>query len=110
MELTVNEVKQAIQTLPTQERREIFDWLSEEENVRRKKQKQFRADQARQKEIDEWLRANRKKYMIEWVCLDGGKLVAHGSDGRQVYRQAKEAGIEVPFMHHIVEESDWGGW
>ncbi len=110
MELTLNEVKQAIEILPGEERREIFNWLSEEENANRKKQKQLQADIARQKKIDKWLRANREKYMNKWVCLDGDKLIAYGLDGRKVYRQAKEKGIEVPFMHHIVEESDWGGW
>jgi DnaJ-class molecular chaperone len=110
MELTVNEVKQAIETLPSQERREIFDWLNEEENANRKKQTQFQADIAQQKKFSEWLRANREKFMNQWVCFDGDKLIAHSLDGRKVYKQAKEKGIEVPFMHHIVEESDWGGW
>lgn len=110
MELTLSEVKQAIETLPNKDRREIFDWLSEEENVSRKTQSQFQADLEQQKRINNWLRANRAKYMNQWVCLDDDKLIAHGSDGREVYRQAKEYGIEVPFMHHIVEESDWGGW
>ena len=101
MELTVSELKQAIETLPHEDRREIFDWLSEEENANRNLQKQLQADIARQKKINEWLRANREKYMNQWVCLDG----------RKIYRQAKEKGIEVPFMHHIVEEKyPFGGW
>ena len=63
------------------------------------------------KKIDKWLRANREKYMNQWVCLDSDKLIAHGLDGRKVYKQAKEKGIEVPFMHHIVEEKySFGGW
>ena len=49
MELTLNEVKQAIEILPSEERREIFDWLSEAENDSRQKQKQFQADIALQK-------------------------------------------------------------
>ena len=109
MELILNEVKQAIETLPNEDRREIFDWLSEEENVNRNTQKQLQADIAEQKKINEWLRANRKKFMNQWVCLEGDKLIAHGLDGRKVYRQAKEKGIKVPFMYHIVEENDCGG-
>ena len=110
MELTVSEVKQAIETLPNEDRREIFDWLSEEENANRKTQNRLQTDLEQQKKINDWLRVNRAKYMNQWVCLDGDKLIAHGTDGRKVYRHAKEYGIEVPFMHHIVEESDWGGW
>ena len=104
MELTLNEVKQAIETLPNEDRREIFDWLSEEENANHTTQNQLQADIAQQKKINNWLRANREKFMNQWVCLDGDTLIAHGLDGRKVYRQAKEKGIEVPFMHHIVEE------
>ncbi|MGI9055818.1 MAG: DUF5678 domain-containing protein [Pyrinomonadaceae bacterium] len=110
MELTVSEVKQAIQTLPNEKRKEIFDWLSEEEKDARIKQEQFQTDTLRQKKTDQWLKENREKYMNQWVCVDGDRLIAHGSDGRKVYRQAKNSGIETPFMHHFVEESDWGGW
>ncbi|CAN5339330.1 hypothetical protein BH20ACI1_BH20ACI1_25930 [soil metagenome] len=110
MELTLTEVKQAIETLPHEEKKEIFDWLNLEENTKGKKQKQLQADIERLKETDNWLRENREKYMNQWVCLDGDKLIAHGEDGRKVYRQAKEKGIKVPFMHHFVKETDWGGW
>ncbi len=58
----------------------------------------------------EWVRANREKYMNEWVCLVGDKLIAHGADALEVHRKAVEAGIEIPYLEHIVEESDWGGW
>ncbi len=110
MELTTSEIIQAIETLPGAERAEIFDWLSEKEKAERLTRKQLETDIARQKKTDQWLKKNREKYMNQWVCLDGGKLIAHGADGREVYQKAKAAGIEVPFMHHFVEESDWGGW
>jgi methionyl-tRNA synthetase len=110
MELTLTEVKQAITTLPSEERKEILSWLSEKENVKREKHNLLQADIERQRKTNQWLRENREKYMNQWVCLDGDELIANGLDGRKVYRQAKETGIEVPFMHHIVEESDWGGW
>ncbi|MEP7038351.1 MAG: DUF5678 domain-containing protein, partial [Acidobacteriota bacterium] len=93
-----------------EERKEIFDWLNAEENSKREKQKQLQADIERLKKTDNWLRENREKYMNQWVCLDGDKLIAHGEDGQKVYRQAKEKRIEVPFMHHFVKETDWGGW
>ncbi|CAN5395554.1 hypothetical protein BH10ACI1_BH10ACI1_10520 [soil metagenome] len=110
MELTVSELKQALQTLPSQEREEIREWLSEAEKANRKKPKQLKSDIERQKKTDRWLKENRINYMNQWVCLDGDQLIAHGLDGRKVYQDAKDAGIKVPFMHHIVEESDWGGW
>ena len=54
---------------------------------------------------------NREKYMNEWVCLEGDELVAHGTDALEVDRRAREAGIEAPFLEHIVEEKyPFGGW
>jgi len=110
MELTISEVKRAIQTLPNEEKEEIRDWLNGEEQSKRHKQNQLQNDIERQKKIDRWLKENREKFMNQWICLDGDRLIASGGDGREVYQKAKNAGIEVPFMHHIVEESDWGGW
>ncbi len=111
MELTVSEVIQAIETLPSEERKEIRNWLNKEENAEREKQTQLQADIERYKKTDEWLRANREKYMNQWVCLNGDKLIAYGTDALEVDRQAKEAGIKSPFLEHIVEEKyPFGGW
>ena len=111
MELTLNEVKEVIQTLPNEDREEIRDWLNQEEKAKRAKQKQLQADIERYKKTDEWLRTNREKYLNQWVCLNGDKLIAHGTDALEVDRQAKEAGIESPFLEHIIEEKyPFGGW
>jgi len=48
--------------------------------------------------------------MNQWVCLEGDQLIAHGADGLEVHCKAKEVGIKIPFVHHIVPEVDWGGW
>lgn len=60
----------------------------------------------------EWLSKHRHEYPGEYVALDGDRLVSHGTDGREVYRQARAAGVKVPFMAHI-EPADalpFGGW
>lgn len=64
----------------------------------------------RYKKARKWLDENEHKYMNQWVCLEGDKLIAHGDDGLEVHKKAKEVGIEIPFVHHIVPETDWGGW
>ena len=111
MELTVSEVKQAIQTLPSEERKEIFEWLNREEQTKPEKTTQLKADIERFKKTEKWLAENRKKYMNQWVCLYGDKLIAHGTDALEVDREAKEKGIEAPFLEHIVEEKyPFGGW
>ncbi len=60
----------------------------------------------------EWLSKHRHEYPGEYVALDGDRLVSHGTDGREVYRQARAAGVKVPFIAHI-EPADalpFGGW
>ena len=60
----------------------------------------------------EWLREHRDQYIGEWVALDGDRLLAHGSDARQVYDQARGQGVRVPAVVRI-EPSDgmpFGGW
>ena len=64
----------------------------------------------RYKKARKWLDAHSEEYMNEWVCLEGDELIAHGTDALEVHRKAKEAGIEIPFVHHIVPEYDMGAW
>jgi len=65
----------------------------------------------RYRKAKKWLAENSEQYMNKWVCLEGDKLIAVDDDGRTVYQKAKEAGIEIPFIHHIVDESmPFGGW
>jgi Arc/MetJ-type ribon-helix-helix transcriptional regulator len=52
----------------------------------------------------EWLRNNRAAHMGEWVALHKGRLIAHGKNGLDVFRDARERGVDPPLMHRIVEE------
>ena len=59
-----------------------------------------------------WVSAHRDEYLGQWVAVEGERLVAHGTDPRQVYLAARDAGIEVPYIVHVVkrEEPFTGGW
>jgi hypothetical protein len=108
MQLTANEVIETIKTLPIDERAKIRDWINEEEKVQLSTESQERLE--RYRKAKKWLAENSEQYMNQWVCLYGDKLIASGTDGLEVHRKAKEAGIESPFLHHIVKEELWGGW
>lgn len=59
-----------------------------------------------------WLSQHRHEYAGQYVALDENRLVSHGTDGREVYRQAQAAGVTHPFIAHI-EPADalpFGGW
>ena len=113
MQTTLEQIKQVVLQLPTEEFEKFDEWYEAE---RRKKPKDEKKEKLKKYEIErfqkaqEWIHKNREKYMNEWVCLEGDQLIAHGTDALEVHRKAKEAGIEIPYLEHIVEESDWGGW
>ncbi|CAN5759048.1 hypothetical protein BH20ACI3_BH20ACI3_24910 [soil metagenome] len=47
------------------------------------------------------------------VAVEGDKLVAHGTNPRQVYLSACEAGISVPFIVRVQKREETfmvGGW
>src|SRR5687767_10406803 len=53
----------------------------------------------------EWLRMNRKLYHGQWVGLDGGRLIAYGSEASEVFAAVRAKGIPLPFITFIPEEA-----
>ncbi len=57
----------------------------------------------RQREV-KWIADNRSSYAGQWVAVEGDRLVAADMDARKVFVAAKAAGIEIPFVVHILPE------
>src|SRR5262245_37487351 len=53
----------------------------------------------------EWLRMNRERYQGQWVGLDGGRSVAHGSEGSEVFAAVRAEGIQLPFIAYVAREA-----
>lgn len=110
---TANDVIETIKTLPVLEKDKVFDWVEAERHQsdeRPPNGNEVEAPLKRFRKAQDWVRKNRAEYMNQWVCLDGDRLIAHGFDALEVDRQAIAAGITVPYLEHIVEETDLGGW
>lgn len=60
----------------------------------------------------EWLKAHREEYAGQYVALAGDVLVGHGRTIREAYDQAKDKGVENPFLVRLASESDvlFAGW
>lgn len=62
------------------------------------------------RELDEyrsakqWIAEHRAQYLGQWVALAGDRLISHGANAKQVYNDAKAAGIQIPFVVQIIEE------
>lgn len=113
MQTNLEQIKQAVLHLPSEDLEKFDEWYKAEKHLKVKDEKKENLKKyqvERFQKAQEWVRKNREKYMNQWVCLEGDKLIAHGIDALEVHQKAKEAGIEIPYLEHIVEESDWGGW
>jgi hypothetical protein len=59
-----------------------------------------------------WIAEHRQEYIGEWVALDGDQMIAHGSNAREVYLAALQAGFDSPYMDRVekLDEPFVGGW
>ena len=48
-----------------------------------------------------WTQKPDMRFLGEWVALEGETVLAHGPDGKAVYKAARAQGIESPFMFHV---------
>ena len=60
-----------------------------------------------------WTREPDRRYLGQWVALQGSRVVASGIDGKVVYKTAREQGVQIPFMFFVAEPDPRpfvGGW
>ncbi len=111
---TAEQILETVRALPISERKKFFDLAEEEKQKILSEKKAKKADSTDERTkfqlAMKWLAENRQNFLGQWVCLDGDRLVAHGADAVKIYKEAREKGIEVPFVEHIVEEKQaYGG-
>ncbi|MGI8469419.1 MAG: hypothetical protein ACR2N3_13300 [Pyrinomonadaceae bacterium] len=113
MQTNLEQIKQVVLQLPAEEFEKFDEWYEAEKRNKSKgaaKENLKKHQVERYRKARKWLDEHAAEYMNQWVCLEGDKLIAHGSDALQVHRAAKQAGIVTPFVHHIVPEVDMGSW
>jgi len=113
MQTNLEQAKQVVLQLPTEDFEKFDEWYeakkqNKSKNEEKEARKKYQLERFRK--AQEWVIKNREQYMNQWVCLEGDRLIAHSTDALEVHNKALEAGIEIPYLEHIVEESDWGGW
>ncbi|MCY7348897.1 MAG: DUF5678 domain-containing protein [Pyrinomonadaceae bacterium] len=111
MQTNIEQVTNIIRAMPLEDLDELSEVIAAEKQAKREKKEKLNWRLERYKKARKWLDEHEAEYMNKWVCLEGDKLIAVDDDGRTVYQTAKDAGIEIPFIHHIVDESvPFGGW
>jgi len=104
MQTNIEQVTSMIRALPLEDLDKLSKVIDEAKQAKREKKEKADWRLERYKKARKWLDQHEAEYMNKWVCLEGDKLIAVDDDGRTVYQTAIEAGIETPFIHHIVEE------
>ncbi len=68
-------------------------------------------DETRDRRL-EWLKSHREEYAGQYVALAGDVLVGHGPTIREAHEQAKQKGVENPFLVRLTSESEvlFAGW
>lgn len=111
MQTSLEQAIEIIRALPVEDYSKLREVIDEEERAKREAVETADYRLERYKKAQKWLEEHSEEYMNQWVCLEGEQLIAHSADGRDLYQKAKVAGIEIPFIHHIVEEKySFGGW
>jgi len=59
-----------------------------------------------------WVELHREEFLDQWVALDGGRLISHGADVKKVYDEARQQGINSPYLVRVSQkpEAFMGGW
>ena len=103
---TVEQIIEGAKKLPVEERRRLRSLETLESNGGAK------SDYRTRERERAWIVAHRDEYPGKWVAVEDDNLVAQGTNPRQVYLAAREAGIEVPYLVRVEkrEEPHTGGW
>lgn len=108
---TIEEILNAARSLPPPDRRRLRQLLAEDEL--QEGLSQNGVSQAPQRDIEmRWLSEHETEFVGQWLALDGDRLIAHGPDAQQVYKEAFAAGVEAPFVVFAEDpqKPQWGGW
>jgi len=106
MQTNIEQVTSIIYAMPLEDLDKLIGVIDEAKQAKREKKEKANWRLERYKKAGKWLDENEAEYLNKWVCLEGDRLIAVDDDGRTVYQKAIEAGIESPFVHHIVEEPE----
>ena len=93
-------ILERVRRLPPAKQEEILRFA---EGLQHASEARILPSRDRSREID-WLKHNRNNYLGQWIVVEGDRLVAADADALTAYNAAADAGIEVPFLIHVVPD------
>ena len=108
---TAEEVLENVRLLPKFER-EKFSKLVEAEkkqDIPNSEDSKIRGEKFRL--ALNWIEEHKEEFDGQFVLLDGDNLIAHGKEAKPLYTEARDKGIEIPFVKRVkAKELPFGGW
>ncbi|HEX4949553.1 MAG TPA: hypothetical protein VFZ34_22950 [Blastocatellia bacterium] len=105
-EITLENVYRQAQQLPPEEQQKLIEAISARLKKKPLGQRVHPSvpykDRSRE---HQWLRENSRKYIGQWVGLEGDRLLVHGTDAKEVFAAADATGVDRP-LHFFVEAPD----
>ncbi|MFN7931363.1 MAG: DUF5678 domain-containing protein [Blastocatellia bacterium] len=111
----VETIKQQAAGLTPREKSQLGHYLLEQatldQGLRPGTSSQHETEVQRLRQL-EWLKTHREEYAGQYVALDGDRLVGQGRTMAEAHQQARQNGVEQPFLMRMTSEDEIlpGGW
>lgn len=108
-------IKQQVANLTPQEKAQLERYLQEQAKLAQptplSTEEEETAARKRQQHMN-WMKAHREEYAGQYVALDGDRLVGQGRTLAEAHTQARQNGVNDPFLVRLTSESEvlCGGW
>jgi hypothetical protein len=112
---TAEQLIENVRALPLSEKEKFFS-LAEAEKLKILSEREAKDLELKEKNKKfqlalQWIEEHKEEYDGQFVLLDGDKLLAHGTDAKALYAEARAGGIKTPLVHRVKAEIlPFGGW
>ena len=108
---TAEQIIENVRTLPRSERQKFFDLIEVEKYKEIETNEELEQKNKKFRQALQWIDKHKEEFDGQFVVLDGNQLVAHGTDSKTVYDEARAKGYKSPFLKRVkAKVLPFGGW
>lgn len=108
---TAEKILESVRALPKVERKKVFELIEAEKYKDQDQSLDLRRQNEKFQSALQWIEKHKEEFDGKFVVLDGDKLIAHGTDSKTVYDEARAKGYKSPFLKRVKAKTlPFGGW
>ncbi len=108
---TAEKILESVRALPKVERKKVFELIEAEKYKDQDQSLDLKRQNEKFQLALQWIEKHKEKFDGKFVVLDGDKLIAHGTDSKTVYDEARAKGYKSPFLKRVKAKTlPFGGW